>query len=143
MQKKYSLIVNSPIEKTFSTFTTQEGLHRRMEGKIKTSFKTANDFQDPVGTKFHEDIAGVVKLDGEVIAYSAPREFGIGIEILGLKGTIFYELEKLAGNETRLNFTVEFFDGTTSRKLLLKGAFPLFNKIITRYLNSLKKISEE
>jgi len=143
MQKQYSIIVNAPIETVFAILSEKQHLDKHYEGKSEIKITTANDFSDPVGTKFHQKIAGLLELDGEIIAYTYPLELGIGIEVNGLKGTIFYNLKNVAPDQTNLMFNLEFFDGTKAKKILLSTLQPLYNKIIGDYLASIKKLAEQ
>ena len=143
MQKQYSIIVNAPISKAFSSISEQRNINRHMDGKIRTEFKNSHDFSDPVGSKFHQDIAGMIELDGEIIAYNKPLQLGIGIQVSGLTGTIFYELEHLDDSRTNLVFNLEIFDGNPAKKILLAAVYPLFESTIHTYLKNLKKLAEE
>lgn len=143
MQKQYSIIINAPIKNAFAAVTEKEKVERWMEGRVKHVFKETHEFNDPVGTKFHESILGLVELDGEIISYIPPREFGLGMEVSGLKGTIFYSLAAMGEKTTKMVFNLEIFDLTAAKKILLKSLYPLFDQIIKKHLKSLKKLGEE
>ncbi len=143
MQKQYSVLVNAPIEVVFQAITGKDELEKLMYGQLETKFKTATDFSNPVGTKFHQTIAGLIDLDGEVLAYKRPLEFGLGITVAGIKGTVFYELKELDKTLTEITFNLELFDATTPKRMLLKTLLPLFNRIIKNYLESIKQLAED
>lgn len=139
----YSVEANAPIQKTFACLSESEKIAQWMNGQVETEYKTATDFHDPVGSKFRQNFAGILQLDGEVISYRPPAELGIGIEVVGLRGTIYYILEELAAGRTKVTMKVEFIDATAKAKLLLNTFGALFSKMSRDHLDGIKKLAEQ
>jgi uncharacterized protein YndB with AHSA1/START domain len=143
MQKQYSILVNAPIEVTFKCIDDKQKMQEWMYGQVKTEFKTSTDFSNPVGTKFHQSFAGLVDVDGEVVAFRPPVELGVGILVAGLKGTVFYKLSDIDPTHTKLDFNLEFFDTATAKKILLRTMMPVFNRVAKSYVESIKQLAED
>jgi hypothetical protein len=143
MQRLYTQDINASALKTFSCLTNPEKMRQVLDGQAIPQLKTLQDFDSPVGTKFHQNIAGLVEFDGEIIAFQPPTDFGIGVEVMGIRGTIFYNLKEIDDAHTRLNFNLELFDGSTVTKILISTLMPLFESTIQKYLDSIKNLAEQ
>ncbi len=143
MQKQYSELIDAPLQLVFQCITDEQHLPRLWnEQEAKIDFRNNRDFHDPVGSKFHQKISNLVEFDGEVLAYNPPREFGIGIDVAGLRGMAFYELTEIDKRKTRLDFNLEFFDAAPEKHALLQNSWSLFEQAIERVLKAVKTTSE-
>lgn len=143
MQKQFLVIAKAPIEKVFAALSELDKVKKWMRGSVRTKFKNLTNQENPVGVKFSQNFMGLMELDGEILSYDPPREFGMGLQSLGLKGTLFYNLQEIEAFETKLAINLEVFDGTAKAKILLQTFWPIYEKIIDSHLKSIVKLAEE
>ncbi len=143
MEKKYSIIINAPIGKAFACVDDDDKIRRWMGGDLHTVYENLKDPENPVGTRYRQKINGVIEVEGEVIAYKKPELLGVGQRHGKLKNTVFYHFTEVDENTTKLVLNLEVVDGGPGSKMLVRALSPLYNRLIKKQMEGIKRLAEE
>ncbi len=145
MIKNYSIQINAPIDKAFAAVDEESKIQKWMNGKLETQYISLKDKENPVGTKFHQEIAGIGNLgkESEIIAYEKPRLLGVGGTSTLATTTLFYRFESIGENLTQLNCELEIASSNKLKEAIVASLVPLINRLMRSQLKSIKKLAEE
>jgi hypothetical protein len=145
MIKKYSVTVSAPQEKTFSSLGMDKKFNEWMDGDLTIEAQPRADKDRREGSRFHQTYWPFWELDSEVIAYKKPVLFGVGFKanVMDIKGTIFYNIEYIDADKTKLTCEIDVADGNAAKRTVVKLLAPVIDKAVTSFLKSVKKTAEQ
>jgi carbon monoxide dehydrogenase subunit G len=145
MKFTYTLDINAPMERVFACVTDDEKKKIWMEGVVGTEFPNGKDQENPVGTKFTQQIKEgrrIVEYDGEIIAYEKPHLLGVRVGNKMFSFDTYYRLAEQPGG-TRLNYESQFVSASSLAKFMGKLFGWFTRKLVVKQMAALKKLAEQ